>query len=90
MQSVPMFGIEPTDGDAWTIVDEDQQVVFVGSLRACEDWLDYQDNAHRSPSRLAEWLRRLWARLGRRREVEPHPSPQPNEDSAAVPPRLAS
>jgi hypothetical protein len=34
----------PPSGDAWTIIDARDQVVFTGTKRDCEDWLDYQDN----------------------------------------------
>jgi hypothetical protein len=34
----------PPSGDVWTIVDMRDQVVFTGTKRDCEDWLDYQEN----------------------------------------------
>jgi hypothetical protein len=34
----------PPCGDVWTIIDAREQVVFTGTKRDCEDWLDYQDN----------------------------------------------
>ena len=34
----------PPCGDVWTIIDACDQVVFTGTKKDCEDWLDYQDN----------------------------------------------
>jgi hypothetical protein len=34
----------PPCGEAWTIIDACDQVVFTGTKKDCEDWLDYQDN----------------------------------------------
>jgi len=34
----------PASGDIWTIIDSREQVVFTGTKRDCEDWLDWQDN----------------------------------------------
>ncbi len=34
----------PPRGDVWTIIDACDQVVFTGTKKDCEDWLDYQDN----------------------------------------------
>jgi hypothetical protein len=34
----------PPCGDLWTIIDACDRVVFTGTKKDCEDWLDYQDN----------------------------------------------
>ncbi len=46
-----MYHIHYTgNGDSWCIVDESLAVKFVGSKDQAEDWLDFQENARRSPS----------------------------------------
>jgi hypothetical protein len=34
----------PPTGDIWAVVDSGDDVVFTGTKRDCEDWLDWQDN----------------------------------------------
>lgn len=42
-----MYRIQQAAEEQWTIVDERDEVVFTGTLRGCEDWLDFQENAER-------------------------------------------
>ena len=56
-----MYELRSTSADQWSVVDDDGEPVYVGSLRQCEDWLDRQENRLRS-SRPGV-LRRLWLRL---------------------------
>jgi hypothetical protein len=56
-----MYRIQPAAGEQWAIVDERDESVYVGSLRGCEDWLDFQENVKaRLPVEEKGWWRRLW------------------------------
>jgi hypothetical protein len=54
------FRVHSASGDQWTIIDERDQVVFVGTKRQCEDWLDCHENAQPRPSFLKAWIRALF------------------------------
>ena len=45
-----MFRVEPTEGDHWKIVDQNDNTVFVGTMREAEEWLDCRDNLYRRPA----------------------------------------
>jgi hypothetical protein len=45
-----MYRIECADGDQWKILDESHSLVFVGTKRQAEDWLDHRENIQRQPS----------------------------------------
>lgn len=69
-----MYRIQPVTGDQWTIVDERDESVFVGTLKQCEDWLDFQENASgRSQTRGGwwEWLRQFFRRSPVQQVVPP-------------------
>jgi hypothetical protein len=77
-QDVPMFRVEPTQGDQWRIVDENDNTVFVGTMREAEEWLDCRDNAFRQTATAGGWLRnsvnsvkRFFARLSAARAARP-------------------
>ena len=38
------WSLRQIDALRWAIVDETDQVHFQGTLRECEDWLDFQEN----------------------------------------------
>ena len=40
-----MLRILPAIAGQWTIVDDHETVLFAGTLRQCEDWLDFQENS---------------------------------------------
>lgn len=40
----------------WSILDEDDQVLFTGPLSQCEAWLDYQECRQQ-----ASWGSRMWS-----------------------------
>lgn len=42
-----MFRIQPVACEQWSIVDERDESVFVGTLGQCEDWLDFYENHQR-------------------------------------------
>jgi hypothetical protein len=42
------FQIRSIEGDRWTVMDDHDRIVCIGSKQACEDWLDYQENASRA------------------------------------------
>ena len=56
-----MFQLRPVERETWQILNANDEPVFTGSLRQCEDWLDHQENLsrpHRRPfSALANRLR---------------------------------
>jgi hypothetical protein len=39
-----MYSIETLTGDRWAVIGEGGQTACVGTMRQCEDWLDYQQN----------------------------------------------
>lgn len=39
-----MYRIEVLFGDRWAVVGQDGQTECVGTMRQCEDWLDFQEN----------------------------------------------
>jgi len=42
------FRIRSIEGDRWTVMDDRDRIVCIGTKEACEDWLDYQDNVSRA------------------------------------------
>jgi hypothetical protein len=84
-----MYRIQSAAGNRSSIVDEDDQVRFVGTLRQCEDWLDAQENCLVRESRFSAWARRLWQTL-RGISNDPAAMPEQAETQEAKPPRLAS
>ena len=52
-----MFRVEPTQEDQWKVVDENDKVAFIGTMREAEEWLDFQDNAPRAAAPASNWLR---------------------------------
>jgi len=42
------FRIRTVEGDQWTVMDDCDRIVCIGTKQACEDWLDYQENARRA------------------------------------------
>jgi hypothetical protein len=65
----------------WKIVDENDKVVFVGTMRQAEDWLDFRENAQRQTLSTGVWLRNLVATgrplLARLFADRPPPNPVP-------------
>jgi hypothetical protein len=84
-----MYRIQSAAGNRSSIVDEEDQVRFVGTLRQCEDWLDAQENCPARESRFVAWARRAWQVL-RGTSNEPAAMPEQAEAREAKPPRLAS
>ena len=39
-----MYGIQIRSGKQWAVVDGCEQTMCVGTMRQCEDWLDFRDN----------------------------------------------
>ena len=73
-----MFRVEPTEGDHWKIVDQNDNTVFVGTMREAEEWLDCRDNLYRRPATAGGWFRnsvksvkRFFARLSAPRTARP-------------------
>jgi hypothetical protein len=60
-----MFRVEPAQGDQWRIIDEKDQVVFVGTVQQAEDWLDFHENAQRHAAPAGAWLRNFFDALRR-------------------------
>jgi hypothetical protein len=60
LQPVPLTA-ESTHRSEWSVVLDNEHLMFVGTLRECEDWLDWQqaELPQNRPSR----LRRVWQRL---------------------------
>ena len=60
-----MFQLRPAERDTWQILNSSDELVFTGSLRQCEDWLDHQENLtrpHRRPfAQLASRVRDAFA-----------------------------
>jgi hypothetical protein len=54
------YRVHSVHGDQWTIIDDRDQVVFVGTMRQCEDWLDCHDNSQPRPSFVKAWIRALF------------------------------
>jgi hypothetical protein len=61
----PMFGVEYVFDDQWKIIDENDKVVFVGTIRQAEDWLDFRENAKRQTVSIGVWLRNRVATVRR-------------------------
>ncbi|MGQ0634349.1 MAG: hypothetical protein ACT4QC_07060 [Planctomycetaceae bacterium] len=81
-----MYRIQPETGERWTIVDLADQVVFAGSLRQCEDWLDQQENLVAKPAGLLAWYQKMWRKLKGVRSPASRLSPA--NQTQAVPPQL--
>ena len=47
-----MYQVRPTSEDRWAVVDLNAQIVFEGTRRECEDWLDRQENLPRKTESL--------------------------------------
>ena len=62
-----MFQLRPAERSYWQILNANDEPVFTGSLRQCEDWLDHQENLsrpHRRPfSQLASRVRSAFGRM---------------------------
>ncbi|MGE5191559.1 MAG: hypothetical protein ACM3U2_03600 [Deltaproteobacteria bacterium] len=54
-----LIAVEYVSGDQWKVIDDNKKVVFVGSLRQTEDWLDFQENIQRQLEPTGVWLRNL-------------------------------
>ena len=57
------FRLNRLEADEWSVQDAEDQIVFQGSLDACEDWLDFQENEQRVIPRhyLVAWLKSFFA-----------------------------
>jgi len=83
-----MYRIRSICADQWTIVNESDRVVFTGTMRQCEDWLDYAEN-HEAKERYAPgWFQRLCELLHLRPTGAT--APPPRGSGSLMPPRLAS
>lgn len=62
-----MFQLRPAERSYWQILNANDEPVFTGSLRQCEDWLDHQENLtrpHRRPfSQLASRVRAAFGHM---------------------------
>lgn len=58
-----MFQIRNVEKDVWEVLDSDESTAFQGPLRACEDWLDRQQNLDETGE---SFLRRLFGWVTRR------------------------
>lgn len=66
-----MYQVRHEKDERWVVLDLNDQPVFTGTRRECEDWLDGQENAarHERVPRSPGLLKRVWSRLvsGRRK-----------------------
>ena len=61
-----MFQLRPAEREIWQILNSNDELVFSGSRRQCEDWLDRQENLTRLQRRpLAELASRVRTALSR-------------------------
>jgi hypothetical protein len=80
-----MYHIRPYSADRWLIVDEENDALLVGTLRECEDWLDFQENQESRQLAAAQgthgsgWLHWLWAVISLQRPEHAAPLQQLNE-----------
>lgn len=72
-----MYQVRHDQDERWVVLDLDDEPIFTGTRRQCEDWLDRQENTarrERAPRR-SGWLRGVWSRFvssfrkGRRTEA---------------------
>ena len=63
--STDMLQLQLADRDRWTIVDEQNQLRFAGTLHECEDWLDFQDNVRQCSAVRGSWWQTLRQAIGR-------------------------
>lgn len=83
-----MYRIRSINADHWTIVNDADRVMFTGSVRQCEDWLDYAENMERRQASAPGWFQRLCELL----HLRPlgRPAPAVRSSRSVWPPRLAS
>ena len=62
-----MFQLRPAERNSWQILNGNDEPVFTGSLRQCEDWLDHQENLNRPQRRpfFSQLATRVRAAFGR-------------------------
>jgi hypothetical protein len=60
-----MHRVQLTADDRWEIVDSQDRLVFVGTKREAEDWLDYRDNALPRTVRGGAWFHAFFRALRR-------------------------
>ena len=60
-----MYRVQSITNDRWEIADSQDRLVFVGTKRQAEEWLDYQDNAVPQPAHRGAWARALFQSLRR-------------------------
>jgi hypothetical protein len=58
-----LYRVGPVAGDRWTIVDEDGGIMFAGTKRQCEDWLDWRENSRARTGILSAFWRMLFRRI---------------------------
>jgi hypothetical protein len=78
-----MFHVQPLHDDQWSIVDDQDRQLFVGTKLECEDWLDAAENAARGPSllqRLISRAKHFW------RATPPHVDETDARQKASDPP----
>ena len=63
-----MHRLQLLQGDQWSLLNEQDDEAFRGSLSECEAWLDRQENQTPVPARnffsdfkLRDWIHRIWA-----------------------------
>lgn len=61
-----MFQVRPIEGYRWAVFDSEDQQVFEGTWRQCEEWLDARENLERVP-RPRGLMSRCWNALFHRR-----------------------
>lgn len=58
-----MFRLTTNDENQWSLLDENEETVFVGTLSECEDWLDQMENVQRRTNKKKWRLHRAFRRL---------------------------
>lgn len=78
-----MHSIRHAAKNQWNVLDENDEVVFRGTLSQCEDWLDLQENRRIRYESGHNWLtrfvRRILGRSGQKRVGSNHSKPSGSE-----------
>lgn len=83
-----MFQLRPAPDNNWQIVNLSEEMVFTGTLRQCEEWLDHYENVHLRPRRrpVAQLAARIRAMFGR---LTARPArPAATAENCELPPQL--
>ena len=82
-----MFRLTTHEENRWSLINENEETVFVGTLSECEDWLDRMENIQRRSDkkkwRVHRAIRGLLCLFSRKTQTPTEPASSKKPDDAS-------